>query len=569
MIYDSFTLAACITELRRATPGMIVHQVRQPDDLTIVLVCRFGPQHAEITLSAHPQFARAHLSTVRDRAPKTPPGFCQLLRKHIEGSKVEEFAQEGLDRILILTFRTADGERKTLIHEMMGRHSNIVLVSPDRKILGAIKYIPARLSRVRQILPGRDYLLPPASKLDPREVSEEQFASIWADAFIEQAAEADVRKWLVSKFTGVSPTLAAEITSRAEDIHPASVFDAFRLLLDIFSTQRFAPVVIHYPGKKMEEVYPIPLLSLPHEYQHSRATISEAFEIAVRAEIIGGALESTREEVLRLITKSRDRQLDDIADLLDIIDKPDKGEVYRRKGDILAANFGVIEAGSDTIELPDYYDPEMKPTSIALHPDITASENIQRYYKLARKAEERYYSAEERLPGLKKDVERLDAAEDEIKAAQSLEEVRERRQALLNARLIAQPQAVQAKDAQDRPFGGFRIRTHTSVDGIEILVGESAEANDYLTTKLAKADDVWLHARAVTGAHVLIRAAGIRELPPRTLQEAASLAASNSDAKHSSYIPVDWTRKKHVRKPRRAPAGTVTYSHEKTIHITK
>lgn len=571
MIYDAFTLAACVREMQAVLPGMIVHQVRQPHDLTLVLVCRTPGHQAEVTLSAHPRYARAHLSTVREPLPKTPPGFCQLLRKHLEGARVGPVAQEGLDRILTLAFHREDGTRLSLVHEMMGRHSNTILVSADRRILGALKVVPERLSRVRQILPGHPYEAPPAGRVDPRGLCEGDFQKLWEERF-PGAAGAEggaAQKWLISTFSGLGPTLAAEVLARARGTGGPLVYESLQELLRVFEAGTFCPVVIHYPGKPYEEVYPFPLESLPSEIQHSRARISEALEATVRAEMAGAALESAREELMRLTQKSRLRLEADRDDAMDILEHPKEGEHLRQTADLLSGSFHLIPHGKESVRLPDYYDAEMREVDIALRPDLSPKENVQRYYKLAKKAEERYLSARERLPQIRGSLERLQQTEEALQQAGTLEDFRSIRSALQNARLIQPEQVAVPKDREERPFGGYRIRSITSTDGLEILYGETAEANDYLTTRLARPGDIWMHARSVTGAHVVIRLGGARDAPPRTIREAADVAARHSDARHSSYIPVDWTLKKYVRKGRRSAPGFVTYTNEKTVHVTR
>lgn len=569
MIYDSLTLAACIDEMRSALCGLIVHQVRQPNDLEIVLMCRAGGRHAEALLSADARFARAHLNSVREKVPQTPPGFCQSLRKNLEGTRLASIDQIGIDRVMRLTFQSADGRSLYLMHEIMGRHSNIVLVSSDEKIISVIKPVSARVSRTRQLLPGRDYVLPPVERASPVEIGESGFRSLWKQTFPEDAPTPEaVQRWLVSSFGGISPFLAREITARSAATTAEDLYATLSGILDVLQTRHFQPVIIRDPGGTAELVYPLPVVHLPSEWQHPRPRISEALESAVRAEMLSSALESTRTEILRQIARAADSVRQERAEMEAVLADTGAEEELRRRGETLAGNFHAIPSGADLVELPDYYDPEMKPISINLRPELSVQENTERYFRLARKAKDRLVAAQRRLPEISRALETLTEAEDQVRQATNRKEILERRSALENARLLRQPQQLPLEKAE-RPFGGYRIRTRTSSDGIEILLGETAEANDYLTTRVARPNDIWLHARSVTGAHVIVRTAGIRQIPQSTLQEAAAIAAENSDARHSSYVPVDWTYRKYVRKPRGSATGLVTYSHEKTIHITR
>ncbi len=564
MIYDAFTLAACAAEMRAALSGLIVHQVRQPDTLSICLVCRTRNREAQALLSADARFARAHLTVSRPSGPPTPPGFCQLLRKHIKGARVEDVRQIGLDRILRIDFRPHEGEATALIHEIMGRHSNIILVNEGGRVLGAAKVVGRSISRTRQVLPGQPYQPPPAPKQDPRGVTADQFVSLRA-----QNPDADAARWLTATFAGISPVLGAEVVSRAGANSPVDLYESMRLLLGIWERRDFQPVLLSSPERRCEEVYPLPLKHLPPSIQHPRPAVSEALDATVRAEISLGETESLRTELLKLVRRGLDKLTRESEDLLDVLAHPARADDLRKTGQILSAHFRDIPPGASSVTVPDLFDPEMKPVTIALAPHLSPRDNVERTFRLARKAEDRVTAARRRLPEIGASIERLERASIQAAEAQSADELKALRSALQTARFIAPASTAAALRPEERPFAGQRIRTFASPDGMEILMGENAEANDYLTTRVAGANDVWLHARGVKGAHVVIRMAGGKNVPPGTLREAARIAADNSDAKHSSYVPVDWTLRKFVRKPRKSAPGLVTYTHEKTIHVTR
>lgn len=571
MIFDSLCLAASIAELRPALTGLTIHQVRQPSDLEIVFVCRRAGYEQHLLLSADARFARCHLTSIRRPSPKTPPGFCQLLRKHLQGSRLESVEQAGVDRITRYTFITPEGDRPCLIHEIMGKHSNIILTTSDDRILGAIKMVGPRQSRVRQILPGRDYSLPPSSKISPTDLSCQLFVSMWenASATGEVSGIDQAVKWLVSRFDGISPVLAREIAHRAQPFTPQGVYESLTGLFALFETLEFHPVILHHKEKGYEEVYPIPLTSLPDVPQYARPILWEALDSAVRAEMDGLELHQQKTNLEKSLERALDQIARQIAEAEEAIANPDEVTRLREQADILAANFHLLKNAGSEITLPNYYDPEMGEITIALRPDYAPQQNIDRAFHKARKAEDRIAQSQRRLPELNRRYEEMDFLLQEVIKASSLEEIK--RLVLLASEAGISPggQEVLTAKGEEDPLRGRKIRVTTSKEGWEILVGESAEANDYLTTKVARPTDIWLHARAVTGAHVIIRTGGRSNVPKDTLLEAARLAASHSDARHSSYIPVDYTLRKFVRKPRRSAPGFVTYTHEKTIHIQK
>jgi len=568
MIYDALTMAACAAEMSQALTGMIVHQVRQPLELEVVLVCRGRGRHAEALFSADARFARAHLTGIRRPVPPTPPHFCQILRRHLEGRRVESVRQEGKDRVLTVTFAGTDGERRILVCEVMGRHSNIILLDAAGTILGAAKTVGAKQSRARQILPGLSYEPPPTTRRELSDVGPEGFRRMWAEAAGGPPGTPDqAAAFLAREFSGVSPVLAAEAIHRAGGLEPDAVFLELDALLALIPGGPFSPVILREPGRPVEEVYPVPLIHRTGAAQHPRPRISEALEHAVREEMAARELEEERARSLAAIQRSRDRIQQEVQELESILRQPEQPGTLRRMAENLAASFHLIRPGSSFVEVPDYFDPATEPVPIELKPELSPSENVERLFRQARRAEDRIRHAAERLPSLRRDLATLEEGLRQVEQAVSVSEVRERRAALENARLV-QPAQAAAAETKERPFEGHRIRCVISEDGLEILYGETAEANDYLTQKVARPDDIWLHARSVTGAHVVIRTGKGKNAPPATLRQAAEIAARNSAARHSSYIPVDWTLRKYVRKPKGSPPGLATYTHEKTIHVT-
>lgn len=571
MIFDSLCLAASIAECQTALTDLTIHQVRQPSDMEIVLVCRRAGYEQHLLLSADARFARSHLTAIRRPSPKTPPGFCQLLRKHLQGARLLAIEQAGVDRIARYTFVTPEDERPCLIHEIMGKHSNIILTTSDDRILGAIKMIGPRQSRVRQILPGRDYVLPPSSKVNPTGLTYQDFLALWeeSESAKETLGNETAVRWLVAQFEGISPVLAREIVHRATALTPQGVFESLTGLLALFETLEFHPVILHHKEKGYEEVYPITLSSLPDIPQYARPVIWEALDIAVRAEMDGQELRQRQTSLEKSLEKALDQLARQISEAELAITNPDEVTRLREQADILAANFHLLKNAGSEISLPNYYDPEMGEITITLRPEYGPQQNIDRAFKKARKAEDRIVQSERRLPELNRRFEELDALLQDVVKAGSLEEIKKLAAAAEEAGIKPDGQEVLTAAGEEDPVRDRKIRVTTSKDGWEILVGESADANDYLTTKIARPTDIWLHARAVSGAHVIIRTGGRSNVPKDTLMEAARLAASHSDARHSSYIPVDYTLRKFVRKLRKSAPGFVTYTHEKTIHIQK
>ncbi len=242
-----------------------------------------------------------------------------------------------------------------------------------------------------------------------------------------------------------------------------------------------------------------------------------------------------------------------------------RADRYRKVGELLLANLHSIEKGASSVKLVDFFDPQMPEVEIELDEKLTPQQNAERYFKRYQKARDSVAASRERRSIIEREISILDSALIDAQNAKSIDDLKKLRQALISQDLLRQDLL---RERREDEFDGHRIRRHITSDGWEILYGENSQANDYLTQKIARPNDVWLHARSITGAHVVIRTAGHSGGVPRhVLLQAAKIAAQNSEAKHSSLVPVDYTYRKYVRKPRGAAPGFTTYRNEKTLDI--
>ncbi|MCE5197643.1 NFACT family protein, partial [bacterium] len=248
MTYDGFTLAAVVAELNHRIIGGKVQKIRQHNDTDITLEIR-APGHTYLLFfSVDARFPRVYLATSEDSVPQEPPNFCMLMRKYAQGAYVVEFEQVGMDRIMKAHLQYPDGTRVTLIFEVMGKHSNLILTDSEDKILGAIKHVGSSISRVRQILPGREYAPPPgAPKVDPRTLTNEIFDQLWESPLRERTDRAAVRQWLMNTFSGFGPFLADEIITRSsvdDVVSPERIRDEMLELGAMVANGSFVPVLI-------------------------------------------------------------------------------------------------------------------------------------------------------------------------------------------------------------------------------------------------------------------------------------------------------------------------------------
>ena len=569
MTYDGFTLAAVIAELKRTLIGGRIQKIRQHNDTDITLEIRGVGHSYFLFFSVDARFSRVYLTASSNPVPQEPPNFCMLMRKYAEGAVVSDVEQVGLDRIMKLQLKYPDSTQMTLIFEIMGKHSNLILINSEDKILGAIKHVGSSISRYRQVLPGREYLPPPGSeKIDPRALDCAAFDKLWDMSIQDNADEATVRSWLMNTFSGFGPFLADEIVARASDNGISSrerVRDEVVQLGEMIWTSSYMPVFITGERGEGVSVYPMPTVQYPHSQQHSRASINEALDALFRTLVTRSILDDERTQILTAIRRAEASRKQALKSIDRTLAESEKADRYKQLGELIIGSLNLIEKGVKSAALVDYFDPEMPEIEVELDEKLTPQQNAERYFKRYQKARDAVETAQARKSHTLRELGLLSSAKEEAESANNVESIKNLRKMLISQDLL-RAEIVQEKQTEE--FGGFRIRHYTTPEGWEILYGENSQANDYLTQRVSRPNDVWLHARSITGAHVVIRTSGHSgPVPKPVMLQAAKIAAQNSDAKHSSLVPIDHTQRKYVRKPRGSAPGFVIYRNEKTIDI--
>ena len=579
MIFDSLLLAAVRDELGKTLVGGKVEKIAQPDPLEILIrIYHAGHKH-DLLLSCDPQEARVHLTHQRRENPPTPPAFCALLRKYLDGAWLDDVAMPlGFgERVLHLHFKAVDGAPYTLIAEIMGKHSNLILVTGAGTILGAAKTVGRGINRFRQILPGLAYVTPPRQrgKRDPLAPLDPEADPLEDD---EVLSPEEAKEWLMGTWSGVSPMLAQETIQRVRRglLTQQALRRALTLLLTVVRVGDWMPRVWTDDKGVTLGAYPVPLLSVPPSLQHLRESVSVALDHAAGSIIRRDTFARGKESLLAALHRTRKLREREAEELQSGLKNAGRAEEYRQTGDLLLTNQSQIKRGQSLVSVPDYYAPPLpdgEPTMrfIVLDPTLPIHENAERFYKRSRKAETSAMTLRERRAQALEEAALISQAEREASLATTPEEIAAIRtsmaESLMHGTQTAAPSSTSQRPNQPE-FEGHKIKRAHTVDGWEILVGENATSNDYLTTKIAVSSDIWLHVRAATSAHGVIRAQNRpAAVSSAALQQAAEMVAARSESKHSSLIPVDYTLKKYVRKPRKSAPGAVTYQNEKTLFV--
>ncbi len=566
MPMDGLTAGFVARELNGLLQGGRVDRITQPEKDAVVLVIRAGGENRRLLLCASPNNARCHLTESAFSNPLEPPALCMLLRKQLLGARVAGIRQVGGDRVIHVDLdavnELGDHVLRRLVLEIMGRHSNLLLLDENGRILEATRHVGAEMSRVRQIQPGLSYVPPPAqNRLSPEEAE--------AGALFERLkalGDLPFARALAETVTGLSRPAAEELAKRVlspGEAWPEDLPDACARLADFLRRlpQLADPRVLLTPEGEAADVFPFPYLSCHLDAQRPYPTLSRALEAFYGARDARERLSQKSAAMVRTLKSQLDRCRRKLAIQQEELDAAGRMEEYRRMGEALNANLYRLKKGMAEAVLEDWSSPEGGTITVPLDVRLTPGQNAQRYFKKYQKAR----SAREAAALQKeKTLEEMDLLEgmlldvDKCVGESELEEIR---QELVHAGYLKK---VQSRRHQRQLPPSHPLR-YLSDDGIELVVGKNAAQNDRLTLG-ARPEELWLHAKDMPGSHVLVRCEG--EIPQTTLKQAAQLAAWYSRGQRSSLVPVDYTRRKYVRKPSGAAPGKVIYTHHKTAFIT-
>ncbi|WNQ13659.1 NFACT RNA binding domain-containing protein [Paenibacillus aurantius] len=570
MALDGLVVRGMVHELQKLTGGRIA-KIHQPSGTDIVMQLRAQASNLKLLLSANPTYPRIHLTRQSFQNPQEAPMFCMLLRKHCEGGVIEEVRQVGTERIVHMDIRQRDelGDvyLKRIVVEIMGRHSNIILIDPRTgTILDGIQHVTPAISSHRIVLPGSSYTPPPEQgKADPLTVDRDAFREILGQAAEADESEGQLAKRLVGAFSGISPLAAAETVfrSRAERdrIGPLDALgNAFEGILSNIRDNRYFPEIREDAATGKSAFSVIELTHIQGE-RETFSSVSECLEAFYGDKAEKDAVKQRTGDLQRFLINERNKNGKKLEKLEETLEEAKDADKYRILGELLTASLHLLKKGDKEVEVVNYYDEEQKPVTIALDPLLTPSENSQRYFKKYTKTKNSLLAVEEQLVQTHEEIRYLDSLLQQLNSA-SLADIEEIREELVEQGYVRDRGRKQAKKKKkDKPA----LTRYVSSEGIDIYVGKNNIQNEYLTNRLSHASDTWLHTKDIPGSHVVIRSASYGEA---TLLEAASLAAYYSQAKESSQVPVDYTLIRHVRKPSGAKPGFVIYDHQKTLYVT-
>ena len=565
MPMDGFTLGLVARELNAALAGGRISKIVQPERDEILLTIRNEGVNRQLLLSATANCARAHLTQVKKNNPLEPPALCMLMRKHITGGRVAAIRQVLSDRILEIEIEhhdeLGDPARKKLICEFMGKHSNLIFVGEDGRIIDSARRVNDQISSVREVLPGLRYELPPAhGKLPFDEVTADQlFAAM-------SGMNGKLHKLIAQCVSGMSTQTARELAFRAtgsEEAHSDEV-DMRAVCESVAENLRtipghIAPAVLYNEDGSPADIVAFEYRSRAHLTAEPYPTISEAMDAFYRSRDMSERIAQKSAAIHRTLRKNIERCERKLALQREALLGSQRMEEYRLKGELLTANLHLAKKGMKSVELPNYYEEGMPMLTVELDEKLSPGQNGQKYFKLYQKARNAQTLAAEQIEKTEAELNYLEGQLDNLSKCSGESELFELRQELEKFGYVKANRSRKQLKALP-PSRPMRFR---SPSGRIVLVGKNNLQNDKLTFT-AQPDEVWLHAKDMPGSHVIIVDP---EPSDSDIAFAARLAAAYSKGGTSSRVPVDYTLRRYVKKPGGAKPGFVIYTHQHTLSV--
>lgn len=559
MALDGIVMSALTRELDRNLSGGRINKIAQPEPDELMLTIKNERTTYRLLLSAGASLPLVYLTETNKQNPMTAPNFCMLLRKHINGGKILRIYQPGLERIIHFDIEhlneLGDLCQKTLTVEIMGKHSNIIFCNDSGMIIDSIKHISQAVSSVREVLPGRTYFIPETQKKeDPLALSFDTFCAAVTSKPVPLA------KALYTSYTGISPLIAEELCHRASlessqsansfsELELTHLYRQFELLMESVKENDFAPSILYNDGAPVD--FSVVPLTLYRDCESvSYESISKLLETYYAEKNVITRIRQRSVDLRKIVQNALDRSRKKYDLQLKQLKDTEKRDKYRIYGELLNTYGYSLEPGAKKLTALNYYTNEE--ITIPLDDTLSAQENAKKYFDKYGKLK-RTYEALTTLTGeTREEIEHLESISTALDIALSEDDLVQIKEELTQYGYIKRHNTGKRVKITSRPFH------YISSDGYHMYVGKNNFQNEELTFKVATGNDWWFHAKGIPGSHVIVKTNN-DELPDRTFEEAARLAAYYSKNRNAEKVEIDYIEKKHVKKVAGAKPGFVIY----------
>ncbi len=562
MAFDGLVIANLAHEFKEALCGGRISKIYQPEGDELILTIKNNRTNYRLLISASASLPLIYLTEEARTNPLTAPNFCMLLRKHLSGGKLLDIVQPEMERILRFEIEHLDemGDTcvKYLIVELMGKHSNIIFTQPDGMIIDSIKHISLNVSSVREVLPGREYFIPKTmEKKNPLTVSREEFG----DFVLTRPSSTS--KAIYTALTGISPIAATEICHRCgidgdrstdtlDAAEKDSLYTGFEAFMDLIREHRFTPNIV-YRGGEPVEFSCVPLTCYGDLKTESFTSMSKLLETYYAMKNTITRIRQKSSDLRRIVNTALDRSRKKYQLQLKQMEDTKKRDKYKVYGELINTYGYELEPEAKALTCLNYYNGEE--ITIPLDPQLSARENSVKYFDKYNKLKRTYEALEKFTVETKDEIDHLESISTALDIALYEEDLAQLKEELIEYGYIrrhAPGKNGRQRKITSRPFH------YISSDGYDIYVGKNNFQNEDLTFKVATGNDWWFHAKGIPGSHVIVKA-GNDQLPDRTFEEAARLAAYYSKGRSADKVEIDYIQKKHIKKVTGAKPGFVIY----------
>ncbi|WP_418505482.1 Rqc2 family fibronectin-binding protein [Cloacibacillus evryensis] len=549
MAFDGIITCAMVKELQDKIYLGKIEKVYQPENDELVFHIHTKTGNVKLFASVGSAHARLHFIEENPKNPPVPLAFCMLLRKHLQGGRIVEISQKDSERIIEISLETLNElgftVSKKLIFEIMGKHSNIILVDMTTgKIIDSIKRVSIDVNRVRQVLPGKEYEYPPAQdKLPFKAIACGQLDAIDANS-----------KAILSKVGGISPAIASELAAKKDR------YGFLQQILESIASGTFVPRV-YLDEKDVPQEFHITDLT---EYEDAARrmdfqTLSQCLAYYFDNKASSNRARQKSHDLVKSVTTTLDKLYLKKQRLSEDLLKAENSEDLRLYGELLTANMHLIKTGDKSVEVVNYYDNST--VKIPLDERHTPAKNAQQYFKRYGKAKTAVKEKQIQLEEVDDDIKYLESVLSYLNNTDSVEEIEALRTELIETGYIRRRKTT-FKEKKYKP----QPHRYETTDGFTVLVGRNNKENDYLTLKTASKADIWFHTKDIPGSHVIVQTDG-KELSESGIFEAAAIAAYHSKGRTSENVPVVYVAVRYVKKPAGAKPGMVIFTNNKTVWV--
>jgi predicted ribosome quality control (RQC) complex YloA/Tae2 family protein len=570
MAFDGLTLAVCVDELKHKLPDAKIQKILMPGREEIVLML-YSQQHGNIklVLNADAGNCSVYLTTASKPNPKTAPAFCMLLRKYLAGARILSVDQHGLDRVVSVTVEAKDelmqkSELK-LIAEIMGKHSNIILVGQDGRVLDCVRRVSVDVSSKRQVLPGSMYLQPPTEQYNPLQLSMTSLEEL-----VIPPDNGNVQRHLSSTFQGMSTQTANEIIHLSGLDPLGGIFTRTHARVLASVLHDFYEKAIGHPQPCIQTndlglpvfFSAVPYQTYPENLRQLFPTCNGMLDYYYTKRESDFLLNQKKDALLSVLKKNLAKLNKKIKIYMESLEEAKKADDFASRAQLITANIYRLKKGMNHFEAQDFTTGET--VAIPLDLSLTPSQNAQKLFKKVSKLKTAQEMGTRQLEEALDEREFLENTMLYVQKADEAADLDEIQFQMVKNGLIKEQQKKKAL-----PPPESSPREFTSPAGYTILVGKNDRQNEMLTMRMADKNDIWFHAKNMPGSHVLLlsRGAVLDDIDDDSILMAAGLAAKYSAAKQSGKTPVDYTQRYNVKKTPASRPGKVIYDHYFTLYV--